>query len=71
MQVRNINKWSDKMRSPLVAIYTEKGLQNMWNQWCDAVTNIQKKRGRHLQKLFGTHKMPHSNFTWKQGSNAS
>ncbi|KAG5887597.1 hypothetical protein JTB14_025756 [Gonioctena quinquepunctata] len=38
--LRDISKWSEKMKAPLIALYTEKGLQDMWAKWCDTVTKI-------------------------------
>ncbi|KAJ8955094.1 hypothetical protein NQ314_006977 [Rhamnusium bicolor] len=45
MKIRDISKWSEKMSAPLVALYTEKGLQTMWDSWCDTLTDIHKSGG--------------------------
>lgn len=45
IEIRDIKKWSDKMKSPLIKLYTEEGLQKMWNDWCDAMQDIYKSGG--------------------------
>ena len=36
------------MRAPLVALYGEAGLQDMWNGWCDTMADIFKLRGGNV-----------------------
>lgn len=43
--MRDISNWSDRMKAPLIALYTEKGLQDMWNAWCNALIKISKNGG--------------------------
>lgn len=43
--MKYISNWSERMKEPLIALYTEKGLQNMWAAWCDALTEIYKNGG--------------------------
>lgn len=43
--MRDISKWSERMKAPLVALYTEKGLHDMWGAWCDALVEIAKNGG--------------------------
>lgn len=28
------------MKAPLIKMYTEEGLQDMWNEWCDVMVKI-------------------------------
>ncbi|CAG9857986.1 unnamed protein product [Phyllotreta striolata] len=44
-KLRDTAKWSEKMKGPLVAMYTEEGLHNMWNDWCDTLVKIYSKGG--------------------------
>ncbi|XP_060526702.1 valacyclovir hydrolase isoform X2 [Cylas formicarius] len=43
--IRDLNKWSDKMKAPLIQLYTERGLQSMWNNWCDTMIQIHERGG--------------------------
>ncbi|XP_072394088.1 valacyclovir hydrolase [Diabrotica undecimpunctata] len=43
--LRDISKWSDKMKAPLIALYTEKGLLDMWNAWCDTFVKLYENGG--------------------------
>ncbi|XP_057325789.1 valacyclovir hydrolase-like [Microplitis mediator] len=44
--MRDISKWSDKMKGPLVAIYGEEKLHKMWNSWADLMNEIfEHKKG--------------------------
>ncbi|XP_053593283.1 valacyclovir hydrolase-like [Microplitis demolitor] len=38
--MRDVSKWSDKMKGPLVAIYGEENLHKMWNSWVDAMVQV-------------------------------
>lgn len=38
------------MKAPLIKLYTEAGLQKMWNDWCDAMNLIYKKNNGDLCK---------------------
>lgn len=44
-KIRDLSKWSDKMKEPLIKLYTEKGLQNMWNDWCNTMDQIYASGG--------------------------
>ncbi|XP_030748896.1 valacyclovir hydrolase [Sitophilus oryzae] len=44
-KIRDIKKWSEKMKNPLIKLYTEDGLQKLWNDWCDAMQDIYKNGG--------------------------
>lgn len=43
--IRDINKWSEKMKQPLVELYGKDGLQKMWTEWINVLTDIFKKGG--------------------------
>ncbi|RZC32046.1 valacyclovir hydrolase [Asbolus verrucosus] len=49
-KIRDISQWSDRMKAPLIKLYTEEGLQTMWNNWCDALNQIFIKSGGDLCK---------------------
>lgn len=38
------------MKAPLIKLYTEEGLQEMWSGWCDALQKIYKSNGGNLCK---------------------
>ncbi|KAJ8960632.1 hypothetical protein NQ318_013924 [Aromia moschata] len=57
-KIRDVSKWSEKMRAPLVALYSEKGLQDMWNDWCDALVEIQKNGGGICNDRLGKIRCP-------------
>ncbi|XP_025834786.1 valacyclovir hydrolase isoform X2 [Agrilus planipennis] len=44
-KLRDISKWSDKMKAPLIKLYGEDGLKTLWNNWCDTLIEIAKKGG--------------------------
>ncbi|XP_018567080.1 valacyclovir hydrolase [Anoplophora glabripennis] len=44
-EIRDINNWSERMKEPLIKLYTERGLQDMSNGWCDTLKNIQINGG--------------------------
>jgi valacyclovir hydrolase len=48
--LRDISKWSDKMKAPLIKLYTEEGLQKMWSNWCDAVNEMYEKNNGNVCK---------------------
>lgn len=45
LELRDTNKWSDKMKTPLVKLYGERGLEEMWGGWCDALREISNNGG--------------------------
>lgn len=49
-KIRDISKWSDKMKKPLIELYTEPGLQKMWGDWCDALQAIYKQNNGDICK---------------------
>ena len=36
------------MKAPLIKLYTEEGLQKMWNDWCDAVSEMYRKNNGNI-----------------------
>lgn len=48
--MRDIQNWSDKMKAPLIELYTEKGLADMWDGWCDALQEIYKTQNGDICK---------------------
>ncbi|KAL1517417.1 hypothetical protein ABEB36_001184 [Hypothenemus hampei] len=44
-KIRDLSKWSEKMKNPLIKLYTEEGLQKMWNGWCDTMAEMYKNGG--------------------------
>jgi len=57
-KIRDISKWSDKMKAPLIKLYSEKGLQEMWNGWCDTLIQISDKGGDICKKQLAEIKCP-------------
>ena len=48
--IRDINKWSEKMRIPMIQIYGEDYFQKMWSDWIDAVLRLYEKQNGDLCK---------------------
>ena len=40
LEIRNIDTWSDRMKSPLIALYGEEYFQCTWGSWIDAMRYI-------------------------------
>lgn len=38
------------MKTPLIELYTEAGLQKMWNDWCDTLNMIYKNNNGDICK---------------------
>lgn len=47
-KVRNIDNWSEKMRTPFLQLYGEDYFRRLWNNWIDAITVYHKKGGENL-----------------------
>lgn len=56
--IRDISKWSDRMKAPLVQLYTEEGLQKMWNDWCNTMVEFLKHDGNICKDLLKHIKCP-------------
>ncbi|XP_023709549.2 valacyclovir hydrolase [Cryptotermes secundus] len=48
--MRDISKWSERMKAPLIKLYGEEGLTTMWNQWTDALVGIYKNQNGDICK---------------------
>ncbi|KAG5315111.1 BPHL hydrolase, partial [Acromyrmex insinuator] len=48
--IRDINKWSEKMRIPMIQIYGKDYFQKMWSDWIDAVLRLYEKQNGDLCK---------------------
>ncbi|CAG9772480.1 unnamed protein product [Ceutorhynchus assimilis] len=49
-KIRDISEWSDRIKIPLVKLYTEAGLQKMWTDWCDTMQDLYKEGGGNICK---------------------
>lgn len=49
-KVRDVAKWSDRMKAPLIEMYGEDLLQNMWSAWCDTLQKIMKEKQGNICK---------------------
>jgi len=36
--IRNIDKWSERMKAPMIAMYGEAAFRTMWENWCDTIS---------------------------------
>ncbi|XP_065884505.1 valacyclovir hydrolase-like [Dysidea avara] len=43
--IRDLSKWSQKMREPLEQEYGKEGLHELWNGWCDMIKDVQQSDG--------------------------
>ncbi|XP_017785694.1 PREDICTED: valacyclovir hydrolase [Nicrophorus vespilloides] len=57
-KLKDISKWSDRMKAPLVAMYGEDGLKQMWSDWCDALIAIGKRDADICKKMLPKIKCP-------------
>ncbi|XP_011878921.1 PREDICTED: valacyclovir hydrolase [Vollenhovia emeryi] len=46
--IRDINKWSEKMRAPMIKAYGEDYFRKMWSDWVDAVLRLFEKQNGDL-----------------------
>nr|CAD7459405.1 unnamed protein product [Timema tahoe] len=42
--IRDVSKWSERMRAPLVALYGEEYFQNTWSRWVDTFVSLYRER---------------------------
>jgi len=49
--VRDVSKWSERMRQPMEEIYGKDEFPKFWNSWVDAYVNIYKKVGQKWTNL--------------------
>ncbi|KYN04919.1 PREDICTED: valacyclovir hydrolase [Cyphomyrmex costatus] len=48
--IRDINKWSEKMRTPMIQTYGVDYFQKMWSDWIDTVLGLYEKQNGDLCK---------------------
>ncbi|XP_012217385.1 valacyclovir hydrolase [Linepithema humile] len=48
--IRDINKWSEKMKAPMIQVYGEDHFRNTWSNWIDAMLRLYKKQNGDLCK---------------------
>jgi len=48
--MRDISKWSERMKAPLIKLYGEEGLTAMWNQWVDTLLDMYKNKDGDICK---------------------
>lgn len=48
--VRDVSKWSEKMRQPMVEMYGKEGFAKLWGEWIDTLCEIYKKRNGDICK---------------------
>lgn len=54
--IRDVSKWSEKMRQPMEEVYGKEGFAKLWANWVDALLEIYRKKGgnicrEHLEKI--------------------
>nr|CAD7425163.1 unnamed protein product [Timema monikensis] len=42
--IRDVSRWSERMRAPLVALYGEEYFQNTWSRWVDTFVSLYRER---------------------------
>nr|CAD7268086.1 unnamed protein product [Timema shepardi] len=42
--IRDVSKWSEQMRAPLVALYGEEYFQKTWSRWVDTFISLYRER---------------------------
>ncbi|XP_011262494.2 valacyclovir hydrolase isoform X1 [Camponotus floridanus] len=48
--IRDINKWSERMRTPMIQVYGEDYFRKTWSDWIDAMLRLYKKQNGNLCK---------------------
>lgn len=48
--VRDINKWSEKMRAPMIQVYGEDYFKKTWSSWIDGVLRLYEKQNGDVCK---------------------
>lgn len=48
--IRDISKWSEQMKAPLIGLYGEDGLATMWGAWIDTLIGIYKNNAGDICK---------------------
>lgn len=56
--IRDLSKWSTKMREPLEQEYSKDGLHQLWNSWCDTLEEVYQSGGNICKDLLSGIKCP-------------
>ena len=56
--IRDLSKWSQKMRDPLEQEYGKEGLHELWNGWCDTVKGVHQSDGNLCNNMLSDIKCP-------------
>lgn len=48
--IKDVSKWSEKMRQPMVEMYGQEGFAQLWSQWIDALIRIYEERNGNICK---------------------
>lgn len=56
--IKDISKWSAKMREPLEKEYGKDDLHHMWTSWCDVLEGVSNSGGNICKDLLGGIKSP-------------
>ncbi|XP_063225361.1 valacyclovir hydrolase isoform X1 [Bacillus rossius redtenbacheri] len=48
--IRDISKWSERMRAPMIALYGEKYFRSTWSQWVDAFVSLYEQNAGDICK---------------------
>lgn len=48
--IRDVSKWSEKMRQPMEEMYGKEGFPKLWSEWIDALKAIYTERGGNICK---------------------
>lgn len=49
-EIRDVSKWSARMREPMEKIYGKEGFPKIWSAWVDGMLNIYKRRNGDICK---------------------
>jgi len=50
LDIRDINKWSERMKAPMIQVYGEDYFRNTWSNWIDGMIRLYKKQKGDLCK---------------------
>uniref|UniRef100_A0A1L8DBN7 AB hydrolase-1 domain-containing protein n=1 Tax=Nyssomyia neivai TaxID=330878 RepID=A0A1L8DBN7_9DIPT len=48
--IRDVNKWSEKMRKPMEEVYGKEEFPRLWSEWIDAMLEIYEKNNGNICK---------------------
>merc|ERR1712228_734560 len=46
--IRNIDKWSDRMKKPMIELYGEEYFRNLWEEWVDCFERVYCERNGNI-----------------------